>query len=341
MSNKSSFIYCLSIENEKKYKIDTTNNINTVIEEHKKYSPLNYKIEFYLAVDNIKKNYKIIIDKLKLNKNKWCEIDLNIIKKEFDELKSNIENNVEKTGYVYCLSADKNNTIYKVGCTNSIKRRLAQHKTSSINTIELEFYFESKKYKEIEKKIHSLLKSNNIETLNNTEWFKCNREQILNLFKKESTNIIYIKESDLLIDLMQKSNNEIDLLREKINIINKNIFLKIDVIIWLENLLKIKRFDIENIKINELNNIKQLFKDNISKFLLLEQNNIKEFEIITNITNINSINLLQKFVAECYNKIYNFFEIANRTNIKPKFGMRKITKYNSKNDIFSFKLLNI
>lgn len=84
---------------------------------------------------------------------------------------------------------------------------------------------------------------------------------------------------------------------------------KINTCFWFENLLKIKRFDVNNIKDIDLDNIKKILNKEVNKFYCIFKNTIiKSKNILTikkNINEINSLNLLQKFIAECYNYICN------------------------------------
>lgn len=225
----------MSNDNDNNYKIDITTNINTIVDKHKKYYNLNYKIEFYIITDNINKNKKNILKQLNLTENlgNWYNIELDKIKESFNKINTDIKyiienENINKKGYIYCLSADKSEVIYKVGCTHDIKSRLSQHRTSSINNINLEFYIESDDYRKTEKNIHNNLKLNKIERLNNTEWFKCDKTIILDLFKKESEDIKYndklnnIKKKNKIENNKETENNkEKDIITEYYNIINK------------------------------------------------------------------------------------------------------------------------
>jgi hypothetical protein len=84
---------------------------------------------------------------------------------------------------------------------------------------------------------------------------------------------------------------------------------KINTCFWFENLLKIKRFDVNNIKDIDLENIKKILNKEVNKFYCIFKNKESEGKTIKSIKNkINSIdklNLLQKFIADCYNQIYN------------------------------------
>lgn len=77
-------------------------------------------------------------------------------------------------------------------------------------------------------------------------------KKYLNLSKEEfNKKVIEIKNNDLEII---KSDELID---------------KINTCFWFENILKIKRFDVNNIKINNLENIKKIFTKEIKKFYFI------------------------------------------------------------------------
>jgi hypothetical protein len=82
---------------------------------------------------------------------------------------------------------------------------------------------------------------------------------------------------------------------------------KINTCFWFENILKIKRFDVNNININNLENIKKIFIKEIEKFYIIFKNFESEKKTTNKIKNkinsIDKINLLQKFIADCYNLI--------------------------------------
>ncbi len=82
---------------------------------------------------------------------------------------------------------------------------------------------------------------------------------------------------------------------------------KINTCFWFEELLNIKRFDVSNIKDINLENIKKIFIKDYKKFLPIFKNLESDKKTTDKIKNkINSIeknNLLQKFIADCYNLI--------------------------------------
>lgn len=93
-----------------------------------------------------------------------------------------------------------------------------------------------------------------------------------------------------------------------------DIVNKINVCFWFEELLKFSRLKINDIKYNDVENIKNIFLKNIDKFYIIYKNNNCKNKIIKSIKyKINCIinnNYLQKFIADCYNHI-----ISNIINI--------------------------
>jgi len=101
---------------------------------------------------------------------------------------------------------------------------------------------------------------------------------------------------------------------------------KILNLFWLEKMFNIKRYDVSNIKIEKLDDIKVILTQKAEKlywFFTTNESKNKTIKNVKNkITKITSLNLLQKFVAECYNGIVedvikissNFMKVKN--NVK-------------------------
>lgn len=81
----------------------------------------------------------------------------------------------------------------------------------------------------------------------------------------------------------------------------------INTCFWFEEILKIKRFDVNDIKNVNVENITKIFLKNHKKFISIFANTESKKKTIDRIKNkidaIEGINLLQKFIAECYNHI--------------------------------------
>lgn len=124
---------------------------------------------------------------------------------------------------------------------------------------------------------------------------------------KAFKNYIYKKyldfnESEFQKKLVELNNKDVMAIIKSDDLINK-----ISSMFWLEKTINIKRFDVSNIKINKLEDIKGLLNSNTVKlywFFTTSESKNKTIKNIKNkIINISTLNLLQKFVADCYNAI--------------------------------------
>jgi hypothetical protein len=108
-----------------------------------------------------------------------------------------------------------------------------------------------------------------------------------------------------------------------------DIFSKINVCFWLENLLKFTRLKVDDIKCDNIENIKKILLTNIEKFYTIYKNNEAKNKTIKSIKHkISSIineNYLQKFVAEIYNHIIN--NIININSKQQKINKKLERKY--------------
>ena len=82
---------------------------------------------------------------------------------------------------------------------------------------------------------------------------------------------------------------------------------KILNLFWLEKILNIKRLGIYDIKVDKLEDIKTIFNKNTDKFYWFfktENSKSKTYKSVKyKIEHITGLNLLQKFVADCYNTV--------------------------------------
>src|SRR5690606_33492419 len=86
-------------------------------------------------------------------------------------------------GYVYFLKHNKLPPV-KIGMTSNddINKRICHYNTSSPYGVELLGFIETKDFKKIESKIHSLLKDKRL----NGEWFDIDRIQVKEIIEKFS-----------------------------------------------------------------------------------------------------------------------------------------------------------
>ncbi len=157
---------------------------------------------------------------------------------------------------------------------------------------------------------------NNIKT-DSLDELICDEEKFNNWLNKR---YLYMdkKEFDMVVI---KINNKEFLHTIKDN----NIILKIKSCFWLEEQLKFQRFKIDEIKCENLEIVKKLFNDNIDNLFVFFKNNASKERIYimikSKINDLNSLNLLQKFIVDCYNSISNdIFKIKlTKKYIKKKY----------------------
>lgn len=171
-------------------KLDLLHNYN-----NKSHYTIFYK-PIKISCKNIKKNpYNKIHEKIIKNKN-ICHgfpetQPIKIVK--LDKIPLNDYNLLEPAGYLYIVKErefiNSKKCIYKIGCTNNIKRRYSQYPKGSI----LIYSIISKNFREIEKLWINKLKNNNELIKRNDigmEYFEGNYITIIN----ELTNLIVYSE---------------------------------------------------------------------------------------------------------------------------------------------------
>jgi hypothetical protein len=136
-------------------------------------------------------------------------------------------------------------------------------------------------------------------------------ELYINLACDENLFLKYI-----IKKIMDLSQNEFDKYiidknnKDLLSVIKSNEFnVKIKTLFWIENLLNIKRYDVNNIKCVNLDEIKMKLTEKIDDlyiiFKLAESKSKTRTRIKNRIISIDNFNLMQKFIAECYNFICN------------------------------------
>lgn len=118
----------------------------------------------------------------------------------------------------------------------------------------------------------------------------------------------YLCKKYLVLDKTQFDKKIIELKNKDLEIIKPDELIdKINTCFWFEQILNIKRFNVNDIKDIDIENIKKIFLKDYKKFITLFANAESEKKTTDKIKNkINSIdknNLLQKFIADCYNII--------------------------------------
>ncbi len=124
---------------------------------------------------------------------------------------------------------------------------------------------------------------------------------------------LLLSKSEFEKKVIEINNNEFCQIVKEDDIINK-----VNSCFWLEELLKIKRFDIDNIVCDDVGGIKIILNKSIDKLFPIFKNNESKEKTIKSINHkIESIintNYLQKFMVECYNNIiYDCFKVTKRS----------------------------
>jgi hypothetical protein len=112
---------------------------------------------------------------------------------------------------------------------------------------------------------------------------------------------LVLSKSDFDKKVIELKNNDLSVIKPD------ELIDKINTCFWFEEILNIKRFNINDIKDVNLENIKKIFIKEHKKFLPifknLESDKKTSDKIINKINSIDKNNLLLKFIAECYNHI--------------------------------------
>lgn len=140
----------------------------------------------------------------------------------------------------------------------------------------------------------------NIEDVSLYEELSCDE----NKFKQ------YLCKKFLVLDKTKFDIKVIELKNKDLEIIKHDELIdKIYTCFWFEELLNIKRFNVNDIINIDIENIKKIFLKDYNKFIPIFTNaeSVKKTtdKIKNKINSIDKINSLQKFIADCYNLICN------------------------------------
>ena len=140
----------------------------------------------------------------------------------------------------------------------------------------------------------------NIEDVELYEELACNEDK----FKQ------YLCKKYLVLDKTQFDKKVIELKNKDLEIIKPDELIdKITTCFWFEGILNIKRFNVNDIKDIDIENIKKIFLKDYKKFIPIFANaeSVKKTtdKIKNKINSIDKNNSLQKFIADCYNLICN------------------------------------
>ena len=114
----------------------------------------------------------------------------------------------------------------------------------------------------------------------------------------------------MVLDKTQFDKKVIELKNKDLEIIKPDELIdKINTCFWFEGILNIKRFNVNDIKDIDIENIKKIFLKDYNKFIPIFANaeSVKKTtdKIKNKINSIDKNNSLQKFIADCYNLICN------------------------------------
>jgi hypothetical protein len=154
---------------------------------------------------------------------------------------------------------------------------------------------------------------------------KCDNIETLLTDEKKYNTFINKKYLDLSFDEFNKFKSSTD--KQELSIIHKDnkLISKIDLIFWLENLLKIKRYDINSINIDDVKPIKKVLLEKINSLILLSDGVKSKNGLIklyqTKINKIETNDNIKSFIADSYN---SFGDIIL---VKHKYSRIKGTKH--------------
>jgi len=125
-----------------------------------------------------------------------------------------------------------------------------------------------------------------------------------NIFKQYLCKKYFVlSKSDFDKKVIELKNNDLSVIKPD------ELIDKINTCFWFEGILNIKRFNVNDIKDVDIENIKKIFLKDYKKFITIFKNLESEKKTTDKIKNkinsIEKINLLQKFIADCYNHICN------------------------------------
>lgn len=147
-----------------------------------------------------------------------------------------------------------------------------------------------------------LLRERYLKDITDTELFKklsCDPEAFQSHMNKK---YLVLSEAEFQLKIIELNNKDVLAIIKSDDLINK-----INNLFWLEKTLKMKRFNFDDILVNNLQDVKTLLTKNKDKFYDFFKSDISKGKtyksIINKIENISNLNLLQKFVAECYNSV--------------------------------------
>jgi len=159
---------------------------------------------------------------------------------------------------------------------------------------------------------------------------KCDNLEALLIDEKKINTFINKKYLDLSFDEFNRFRSSTD--KQELSIVHKDnkLINKIDLIFWLENLLKIKRYDINSINISDVEPVKKALIEKLDSLILLSDG-IKSKSGLNKLyqTKINKIETndnIKSFIADCYNSFGDIIKTQNKQIRKKETNNRPYIK---------------
>lgn len=175
----------------------------------------------------------------------------------------------------------------------------------------------------------------NLKEMNNmrARYLKAENVNDIDLICDQNKFIKYIYKKYLDLDNEDFNKKIIDFNNlDFIQVVKDNTIInQIQTCFWFEEQLKFRRFEINNIKCDNIEKIVELFKKNVDKFYWIYKTNEGKNKtigyILQKFKNINNLNKLQKFIADCYNSIVSDIVTVNYKRIFIDNNTNKLGTY--------------
>jgi len=234
---------------------------------------------------------------------------------------------------------------YKIGCTNDIKTRMKGYTTSYIEACIIKYKTDLREdYKNLEKKIHSVLVDYRVKT--KREFFKVSLNIIIETIEELITNNYSVEENIFKKDQKEEYNIEeeqLDFIDIKAETADIDKYIE-QIKLSQYNILKV--IDRHNLFVNKtLETIQRLSKDSTKDIKIVKiKDPIDEIKVIKE--SIDNITLFDASVNHKYlNRIISILGLYKKDKISASFkdiflSIFKLTLEGEDSiDIFSFKLL--
>lgn len=330
---QNGYIYCLINEMYKFYGDNVTKCGNSI-------EPANRMTQYttsYLKPCELVITSKLLIDKnlgetllfffLKKyrmeNNREFFDCNINLVKEAFCKVEQFFDKCDTKEKIIsYLMQNDNYKFIYNVKEINFEKLKKDEiniyYKMIHNNNITLLSIENITKIKEHLKNRKLFL--DDIKDLSLCESILCNEDQFKKYIEKK---LLTLNFDNFCVKSLIIKNNQLSFINNYNELVEK-----INIFFWIESILNINRFDIQNIKLLNLSSVKDIFIKNVDK-LKIFYNKSNSKSIAENINNISNVIQLQKLIKEYY-KEFN----ENITIIQKK--EKRITSDDEMRDIIIF-----